>query len=43
MGRVTPFIPVRDQMPTPAIASNLGLQWPTPAHALMPVLHWLRC
>ena len=43
IGRVTPFIPMRDIMPTHAIAGHLRLPQPTPVHALMPVLHWLRC
>ena len=49
-GRIVPrktigmlTLPVRDLMPTHAIAGNLRLPRPTPAHALMRVLHWLRC
>ena len=40
---VTPFIPRERPNVKHAIAGYLRLPWPTPAPALMRVLHWLRC
>ena len=43
IGRVTPFIPRERPNVKHAIAGYLGLPGPTPAHALMRLLHWFRC
>ena len=44
IGRVAPFIRrVRPNVIKHAIAGYLRLPRPTPAHALMRVLLWLRC
>ena len=40
---VTLFIPRERPKVKHAIAGNLRLPRPTPAHALMRVVHWLRC